>query len=84
MSAVQILILVILFVGAVYVAVCYIFARMTLNPSRQPVSVSPADYAENGSCVGFAPLPWFAVPTAGAMPHPLQASMGERRSATNI
>ena len=44
MTAVSILILVVLFVAAIYVATCYIFAQMTLNPSRQPIAVTPADY----------------------------------------
>ncbi|NIV38936.1 MAG: hypothetical protein GWN58_58820, partial [Anaerolineae bacterium] len=35
---------VVLVLGAIYVAMCYIFAQMTLNPSRQPVALSPADY----------------------------------------
>ena len=44
MSAIIILFLVFLLLGAIYVAICYIFAQMTLNPSRQPVAASPADY----------------------------------------
>jgi pimeloyl-ACP methyl ester carboxylesterase len=44
LTAVQVLILAVLLLGAIYVAICYIFAQMTLNPSRQPVAVSPADY----------------------------------------
>ena len=56
MTAVQILILVVLLVGAIYVAVCYVFARMTLNPSRQPVAVSPADYGLEYEDVEFESL----------------------------
>jgi pimeloyl-ACP methyl ester carboxylesterase len=56
MTAVQILILVVLFLGAVYVAICYIFAQMTLNPSRQPVAVSPADYGLEYEEVEFESL----------------------------
>jgi len=44
MIAATVLILIVLFLAAVYAAVCYIFAQMTLNPSRQPVAASPADY----------------------------------------
>jgi pimeloyl-ACP methyl ester carboxylesterase len=44
MSSVYILILGLILVAAVYVVICYIFAQMTLNPKRQPVVASPADY----------------------------------------
>jgi pimeloyl-ACP methyl ester carboxylesterase len=44
MTVVYVLIFIVLLLGAIYVAICYIFAQMTLNPSRQPVAVSPADY----------------------------------------
>ena len=44
MTAVSILILVVLSIAAIYVAMCYIFAQMTLNPSRQPIAVTPDDY----------------------------------------
>lgn len=30
--------------GVVYVVTCYVFAQLTLNPKRQPVIASPADY----------------------------------------
>ena len=31
-------------VVAIYVGTCYVFAQLTLNPKRQPVVASPADY----------------------------------------
>jgi pimeloyl-ACP methyl ester carboxylesterase len=56
MTVVQILILVVLLVGAIYVAVCYVFAQMTLSPSRQPVAVTPADYGLEYEDVEFESL----------------------------
>ena len=56
MTVIQVLILVVLLVGAIYVAMCYIFAWMTLNPSRQPVAVSPADYGLDYEEVEFDSL----------------------------
>jgi pimeloyl-ACP methyl ester carboxylesterase len=43
-------------VGAAYVVSCYIFAQMTLNPRRQPVVASPADYGLEYEDVGFNSL----------------------------
>jgi pimeloyl-ACP methyl ester carboxylesterase len=40
-------------VAAIYVATCYIFAQLTLNPKRQPVVVSPADYGLEFADVEF-------------------------------
>ena len=44
MTAVPVVILILLVLGISYVATCAVFAQMTLNPKRQPVVASPADY----------------------------------------
>jgi pimeloyl-ACP methyl ester carboxylesterase len=44
MTAVIVAIVVVLILGVAYVVTCAIFAQMTLNPKRQPVVASPADY----------------------------------------
>jgi pimeloyl-ACP methyl ester carboxylesterase len=44
MTAVIVAILVVLILVVSYVATCIIFAQMTLNPKRQPVVASPAEY----------------------------------------
>ena len=56
MSVVTILFLVVLSLGAIYVAICYVFAQMTLNPSRQPVAVTPSDYGLEYEEVEFESL----------------------------
>lgn len=44
MSLSSILIASFVFLGIIYVVTCYIFAQLTLNPKRQPIVTSPADY----------------------------------------
>jgi pimeloyl-ACP methyl ester carboxylesterase len=44
MSLSNILIISLILLGVIYVVSCYIFAQLTLNPKRQPIEASPADY----------------------------------------
>ena len=55
-TAVIVAILVVLILGISYVATCAIFAQMTLNPKRQPVVASPADYGLEYKDVEFDSL----------------------------
>jgi esterase/lipase len=56
MGAVYVLILGLIFLGVLYAATCYIFAQLTLNPKRQPVVASPADYGLEYEEVEFRSL----------------------------
>jgi pimeloyl-ACP methyl ester carboxylesterase len=53
MSLPYFLIIGFLFFVIIYAATCYIFAQLTLNPKRQPIESSPADYGLNYEDVEF-------------------------------
>jgi alpha/beta superfamily hydrolase len=44
MSFFSILPISVILIGVFYAAICYIFAQLTLNPKRQPIEFTPADY----------------------------------------
>ena len=44
MNPFSVLVIILILAAAIYVGICYFFAKMTLNPKRQPVVVSPVDY----------------------------------------
>jgi pimeloyl-ACP methyl ester carboxylesterase len=44
MSFFSILTISVILIGVIYAAICYIFAQLTLNPKRQPIEFTPADY----------------------------------------
>jgi alpha/beta superfamily hydrolase len=44
MSLLYILIICLTFLAIIYAVTCYIFAQLTLNPKRQPIETTPAEY----------------------------------------
>ncbi len=56
MNLSSILVCCVIVVAAVYVGTCYVFAQLTLNPKRQPVVASPADYGLEYEDVEFRSL----------------------------
>jgi fermentation-respiration switch protein FrsA (DUF1100 family) len=56
MNWLHVSVLSIIALGTIYVVTCYIFAQLTLNPKRQPVVATPADYGLSYEDVEFHSL----------------------------